>query len=118
MALVAHSETLLRDFSGADGYPAPDLCMGSGTYKLGTGGGGGGYRLDLVIGRDNPLVQTLHAWCNVPHSGKWVGPIQQSICMGLAATFVNIILLTLLIVLYKSALQWNSRTRSNSSKIA
>jgi len=70
MALVAPSKTLLRHFRGADEYPAPDLCMGSGTYKLGTGGGEGGYQLDVLIGRDNPLVQALHACCNLPHSGK------------------------------------------------
>jgi len=27
MALVAHSETLLRDFNGTDECPAPHLCM-------------------------------------------------------------------------------------------
>ena len=118
MALVAHSETLLRDFSGADECPAPDLCMEPRKYKLGTWGGGGGYRLDVVMGRDNPLAQTPHASCTVPHSGKLVGPIELSIWSGLAVTFVNIALLTLLIVLYKSALRWNGRTRSNSSKIA
>jgi len=117
MALVAHSETLLRDFRGADECPAPDLCMEPRKYKLGTWGGGGGYRLDVVMGRDNALVQTPHASCTVPHSGKLVGPIELSIWTGLAATFVNIALLTLLIVLYKSALRWNGRTRSNSSKI-
>jgi len=118
MALVAYSETLLRDFSGADECPAPDLCMESRKYKLGTWGGGGGYRLDVVIGRDDLLVQAPHASCTVPHSGKLVGPIALSIWTGFAATFVNIALLTLLIALYKSALRWNGRTPSNSSKIA
>ena len=118
MALVAHSETLLRDFSGTDECPAPDLCMEPRKYKLGTWGGGGGYRLDVVMSRDNPLIQTPHASCTVPHSGKLVGPIELSIWTGLAATFVNIALLTLLIVLYKSALRWKGRTRSNSSKFA
>ena len=118
MALVAHSETLLRDFNGTDECPAPDLCIEPRRYKLGTWGGGGGYRLDVVMGRDNPLVQAPHASCTVLHGGKLVGPIELSIWTGLAATFVNIGLLTLLIVLYKSALRWNGRTRSNSSKFA
>ena len=117
MALVAHSETLLRDFNGTDECSAPDLGMEPKKYKLGTWGGGVGYRLDVVGGRDNPLVQTPHASCTVPHRGKLVGPVELSIWMGLAATLVNIALLTLLIVLYKSALRWNGRTRSNSSKI-
>jgi len=117
MALVAHSEMLLRDFSGTDECSAPDLCMEPRKYKLGTWGGGGGYRLDVVGARDNPLVQNPHASCIVPHSGKLVGPVELSIWMGLAATLVNIALLALLIVLYKSALRWNGRTRSNSSKI-
>jgi len=56
MALVAHSEMLLSDFSGADEYPATDFCMESGKYKLGIGGVGGGFQLDVVMGRDNPLV--------------------------------------------------------------
>ena len=118
MALVAHSETLLKDFSGADECPAPDKCIEPRKYKLGTWRDGGGYRLDVVMGRDNPLIQTPHASCAVPHNGKLVGPIELSIWTGLAATFVNIALLTLLIVLYKSALRWNGKTRSNSSKIA
>ena len=56
MALTAHSETLLRDPSGLDECPAPELCMEPRKYKLATWGGGGGYRLDVVRGRDNPLV--------------------------------------------------------------
>ena len=117
MALVAHSETLLRDFNGADECPAPHLCMEPRKYKLGTWEGEGGYRLDAVDGRDNPLVQNPHASCTVPHDGKFVGPIELSIWTGIAATLVNIALLTLLIVLYKSALRWNGETLSNSSKI-
>jgi hypothetical protein len=39
MALVAHSETLLRDFNGTDECPAPHLCMEPRKYKLGTWGG-------------------------------------------------------------------------------
>ena len=115
MALVAHSETLLRDFNGTDECPAPDLCIKSRKYKLGTwgGGGGGGYRLDAVGDRDNPLVQNPHASCTVPHGGKLVGPIELSIWTRLAATLVNIALLTLVIVLYTSALRWNGRTRSS-----
>ena len=118
MALVAHSETLLRDFNGTDECPAPEICIEPRRYKLGTWGGGGGYRLDVVGGRDNPLVQNPHASCTVLHGGKLVGPIELNIWTGLAVTFVNIGLLTLLIVLYKSALRWNGRTRSNSSKFA
>ena len=110
MALVAHSETLLRDFKGADECPAPHLCMEPRKYKLGTWGGGGGYRLDVVGGSDNPPVQNPHASCTVPHSGRSVGPIELSIWMGLAATLVNIALLALLVVLYKSSLRWNGRT--------
>ncbi|PUU76811.1 hypothetical protein B9Z19DRAFT_1194474 [Tuber borchii] len=34
MALVAHSEMLLRDFNGTDRCPAPDLCMKPRKYKL------------------------------------------------------------------------------------
>ena len=117
MALVAHSETLLGDFNGTDECPAPDLCMEPRKYKLGTWGGGSEYRLDVVGGRDNPLVQNPHASCTVPHDGNLVCPIELSIWTGLAAALVNIALLTLLIVLYKSALRWNGETRSNSSKI-
>ena len=117
MALVSHSETLLRDFNGADECPAPHLCMEPRKYKLGTWEGEGGYRLDAVDGRDNPRVQNPHASCTVPHDGKFVGPIELSIRTGLAATLVNMALLTLLIVLYKSALRWNGETLSNSSKI-
>ena len=117
MALVAHSETLLRDFNGIDECPAPHLCMEPKKYKLGTWEGEGGYRLDTVDGRDNPLVQNPHASCTVPHDGKFVGPIELSIWTGIAATLVNIALLALLIVLYKSALRWNGETLSNSSKI-
>ena len=110
MALMAHSETLLRDFNSTDECPAPDLCMEPRKYKLGAWGGGGGYRLDVVGGRDNLLVQKPHASCTVPHGGKLVGPVELSIWMGIAATLVNAVLLTLLIVLYKSALRWNGRT--------
>ncbi|PUU76809.1 hypothetical protein B9Z19DRAFT_1129183 [Tuber borchii] len=107
MALVAHSEMLLRDFNGTDECSAPDLCMEPRKYKLGTWGGGGEYRLDVVGGRDNPLVRTPHASCTVPHSGKLVSPVELSIWIGLAATLVNSALLTLLVVLYKSSLRWN-----------
>ncbi|PUU73740.1 hypothetical protein B9Z19DRAFT_511586 [Tuber borchii] len=117
MALVAHSETLLRDFSGADECPAPDLCMEPRKYRLGTWGGGGGYRLDVVRGRDNPLAQPPHASCTVPHSGKLVGPVELSIWTGLVATFVNIALLTLLVVLYKSALRWNDLPTLSDSRL-
>ena len=119
MALVAHSETLLRDFEGTDECSAPNLCMKPRKYKLRTwgSGGGGGYRLDIVDGKDNPLAQNPHALCTLTHGGKLVGPVELGIWMGLVATLVNIALLTLLIVLYKSALRWNGRTRSNSSKI-
>ena len=117
MALVAHSETLLRDFNGTDECPAPHLCKEPRKYKLGTWGGGGGYRLDVVGGGDNPLIQNPHASCTVPHDGKLVGPVALRIWAGLAVTLVNIALLTLLIVLYKFTLLWNGRTRSNSSKI-
>jgi len=113
MALVTHSETLLTDFNGTDECPAPDLCIEPRKYKLGTWGGGGGYRLDAVGSRNNQLVQNPHASCTVPHDGKLVGPIELSIWTGLAATLVNMALLTLLIVLYKSASRWNGRTRSN-----
>ena len=117
MALVAYSEKLLRDFDGIDECPAPHLCMEPRKYKLGTWEGEGGYRLDAVDGRDNPLVQTPHASCTVPHDGRFVGPVELSIWTGIAATLVNVALLTLLIVLYKSALRWNGETLSNSSKI-
>ena len=117
MALVAHSKALLRDFTGTDECPARDLCMEPRRYKLGTQGGGGEYRLDAVGGRDNPLFQNSHASCTVPHSGKLVGPVELSIWMGLAATLVNIALLIMLIVLYKSALRWNGRTRPNPPRL-
>ena len=115
MALVARSEALLRDFNGTDECPAPDLSIQPRKYKLGTWGGGGGYRLDVVGGIDNPPAQNSHALCTVPHSRKLVSPIELSTWTGLAATLVNIALLALLIVLYKSALRWNGRTRSISS---
>jgi len=118
MALVAHSKTLLRDFDGTDECPAPHLCMEPRKYKLGTWGGEGRYKLDVVGGKDNALVQNPHASCTVPHDGKLVSPIELSMWMGLAATLVNIALLTLLIVLYKSAWQWNGKTEPNSSRIA
>ena len=117
MALIAHSEIFLKDFNGIDECSAPDMCMEPRKYKLGTSGSGGGYRLDIVGGIDNPLVQNPHASCTIPHSGKLVGPAELSIWMGITATVINIALLTLLIALYKSALRWNGRTRSNSSKI-
>ena len=107
MALVAHSETLLRDFNGTDECPAPHLCMEPKKYKLGTWGGDGEYRLDVERGRDYPLVQNQHASCSIPHNSKLVGPGLLSIWTGIAATLVNITLLTLPIVLYKSALRWN-----------
>ena len=117
MALVAHSEALLRDFNSTDQCSAPDLGMKPRKYKLGIWGGGGGYRLDVAGGSDDPLVQDPHASCTLPHGGKLVGPIELSISTGLAATLVNIALLTLLIVLYKSSLRWNGRTRLSSSEI-
>jgi len=111
MALIAHSDTLLRDFNGADECPAPHLCMEPRKYRLGTWGGEGVYRLDVVGGRDNPLVHTPHSSCTVPHDDKLVGPVELSTWTGVAATLVNIALLTLLIVLYKSSLRWNGWTR-------
>ena len=107
MALVAHSETLLRDFNGTDECPAPHLCMEPRTYKLGTWESEDQYRLDVLGSRNDPLVQNQHASCSVPHNGKLVGPVELSIWTGMAATLINIALLTLLIVLYKSALRWN-----------
>jgi len=53
MALVVHSETLLRDFNSTDECPARHLCTEPRNYKLGTWGCGGGYRLDAIGGRDN-----------------------------------------------------------------
>ena len=117
MALIAHSERLLRDFNGTDECPAPHLCMEPRNYKLGVWGDGGGYQLDVVGGRDSPLVQSPHASCTVPHDGKLVGPVALRTWTGIAVTLVNIALLTLLVILYKSPLQWNGRTRSHSSKI-
>ena len=116
MALVAHSKTLLRDFDGTDECPAPHLCMEPRKYKLGTWGGEGGYRLDVVGGIDNSLVQNPHASCTVPHNGKLVSPIELSTWVGLTATLVNIALLTLLIILYNSSLRWNGKARPNSSR--
>ncbi|PUU79494.1 hypothetical protein B9Z19DRAFT_1125088 [Tuber borchii] len=117
MALVAQSETLLRDFDGTDECPAPHLCMKPKKYKLGTWGGDGGYRLDVIGSKDNPLVQNPHASCTVPHDGKLVGPIELNIWTGLTATLVNIALLALLIVLYKSALQWNGLPMLSDTQI-
>ena len=117
MALVAQSEMLLRDFDGTDECPAPHLCMEPRKYKLGTWGGEIGYRLDVIGGKYNALVQNPHASCTAPHNGKLVSPIELSMWTGLAATLVNIALLALLIVLYKSSLQWNGKTRPNSSEI-
>jgi len=107
MALVAHSETLLRDFNDTGECPAPHLCMQPRKYQLGSCGGEAGYRLDVVRDRDDPIVQNQHASCSVPHDGKLVGPAELSVWTGIAATLVNIALLTLLIVLYKSASRWN-----------
>jgi len=121
MALVAQSQTLLTDFNGSEECPAPHSCMESSKYKLGTWGGEGGYRLNAVGGRHNPLVQNPHASCTVPHDGKLVGPTELSIWTGIwtgmAATFVNIALLALFIVLYESALRRNGGTQLSSSKI-
>ena len=114
MALVAQSDRLLRDFDGTDECPAPHLCMEPRKYKLGTWGGEGGYRLDVVGGGDNALVQNPHASCTVPHNGKLVSPIELNMWTGLTATLVNIALLMLLIVLYKSSLQWNGKTEHSS----
>ena len=118
MALAAQSEVLLRDFDGTDECPAPHLCMEPRKYKLRIWGGEGGYRLDVVGGKDNPLVQNPHSSCTIPHDGKLVSPIELSMWTGLAATLVNVALLTLLIFLYKSSLRWNGKTRPNSFKIA
>ena len=109
MALVAHSE-LLKDFNTTDVYPAPDVCMDPRKYKLVAWGGGGRYRLDVVGSSDNVMAQNPHALCTV-HYSKLVRPIQLSIWTGLAAALVNIALLTLLLVLKKSALQCNGRTQ-------
>jgi len=98
MALIVHSETLWRDFNSTDEGPAPDPCMKSRKDKLGTWGGGGGYRLDAVENTDNPLVQNLHASCTVPHGCKLVSVIELTLWTGLTATLMNIALLTLLIV--------------------
>ena len=117
MALVAHSKTLLRDFDGTDECPAPHLCMEPRKYKLGTWEGEGRYKLDVVGGKDNAPAQNPHASCTVPHNGKLVDPIELSMWTGLAATLVNVALLTLLIFLYKSASQWNGNARPNSSRI-
>jgi len=110
MALIAYRETLGRDFNSTDECPAPDLCMKSRKYKLGTWGGRGGYRPDAVEDTDNPLAQNLHASCTVPHGYKLVGPIELTLWTGLTATLMNIALLTLLIILDKSALRWNGAT--------
>ena len=117
MALVAHSKTLLRDFDGTDECPAPHLCIEPRKYKLETWGGEGGYRLDVIGGKDNALVQNPHASCTVPHNGKLVGPIELNIWTGLTATLVNISLLALLIDLYKSSLRWNGKTGPNPPRI-
>ena len=117
MALVAHSKTLLRDFDGTDECPAPHLCMEPRKYKLGTWGSEGRYKLDVVDGKDNTLVQNPHASCTISHNGKLVSPIELSMWMGLVAALVNVALLALLIVLYKSASQWNGKARPNSSRI-
>lgn len=74
-------------------------------YKLETWGGEGGYWLDIVEGSQIPLIQNPNTACTVPHDSKLVGPIELSIWMGITATLVNISLLTLLIILYKSALR-------------
>ena len=118
MALVAQSETLLRDFDGTDECPSPHLSMEARKYKLGICGDEGGYRLEVIGGKDNPLIQDPHASYTIPHGGKLVGPIELNIWTGLTATLVNIALLTLLIFLYKSSLRWNGKTRSDSFKIA
>ena len=117
MALVAQSETLLRDFDGTDECPAPHSCMKLRKYKLGTWGGEGGYRLEVIGGKDHPLVQNPHSSCTVPHNGKLVGPKRLNIWAGLTSTLGNIALLTLLIVLYKLSLRWNGKTEPNSSRI-
>ena len=117
MALVSPSEMLLRDFKGTDQCSAPDLCMQSRNYRRRTREDGGGYRLDIVGGGNNPLAQNPHASCTVPHSGRLVSTIDLSIWARLARPVVNGALLTLLIVLYTSALRWNGRTSSNRSRI-
>ena len=117
MALVAHSKTLLRDFDGTDECPAPHLCIEPRKYKLETLGCEGGYRLDVIGGKDNALVQNPHASCTVPHDGRLVGPIELNIWTGLTATLVNISLLALLIALYKSSLRWNGKTGPNPPRI-
>ncbi|PUU79492.1 hypothetical protein B9Z19DRAFT_1125086 [Tuber borchii] len=117
MALVAHSKTLLRDFDGTDECPAPHSSMEPRKYKLGTWGDDGGYRLEVIGGRDHPPAQNPHASCTVPHDGKLVGPIELNIWTGLTATLVNIALLTLLIVLYKSSLRWNGLPMLSDTQI-
>lgn len=67
-------------------------------------GDGDGYRLDGVGYGDNPLVQSPHASCAVPHDGKLLGPVALRIWTGLAATVVNITFVTLLIIPYKFTL--------------
>ncbi|CUS11873.1 unnamed protein product [Tuber aestivum] len=107
MALVARSETLLRDFDGADECPAPHLCLEQRRYELATRRDEGGYRLDVVGRSDNPPVKSPHSSCTTPHDGKLVGPVGLSIWTGLAVTVVNAALLVLLIALYRSASRWN-----------
>jgi len=105
MALVAPSVMLLRDCKGTNECSAPDLCMESRNYRLRTRGDGGGYRLDMVGGGNNPVTQNPHPSCTVPHSGRPVSTVDLSIWARLARPVVNGGLLTLLIVLYTSALR-------------
>ena len=79
IALVANSEMLLGDFNSPDECPAPELCMELWIYKLGIWGGGGGYQLDAVGGRDNPPVQNLHVSCLVLQDSNLVCLIELSI---------------------------------------
>jgi len=81
MAFVAHSKPLLRDFNETDNCSAPHLCMEPRKYKLGTWGGEGGYWLDVIAGRDNPLIQNPHTACTVSHNGKLVCPTRIELSM-------------------------------------
>jgi len=93
MALVAHSETLLRDFNDSDEFPASDLCMEPRKYKIWALGDLSAYRLDVVSGRDDPIIQNQHTSCSV-HYDKLLGSVELSLWTGIAAKLVNIALLT------------------------
>jgi len=93
MALVAYSETLLGHFNGLDEFPAPDLCMEPRKYEIWALGDVSAYRIDVVSGRDDPIIQNQHTSCSVHHH-KLVGPVEVSIWTGIVAKLVNIALLT------------------------